>query len=195
MFGEKALELVKELQRSKTGTISAINEDVMRQVLEEMRALFEQNQRDVTLALAGEQLLFSAIQIRHSALERNKRCLLAYLAGRLNYVRETRWQFGSVLPAEVKQNLSEPELQWFNKYSKCLANYMSSIGGHGGLDLTQDVKPPKTLYIEVRCLTDHGEFETQDGSIVLLKKNSQHFMLRSECEHLVRQGFLEHIVH
>ena len=26
---------------------------------------------------------------------------------------------------------------------------MSSIGGHGGLDLTQDVKPPKTLYIEV----------------------------------------------
>ena len=41
------------------------------------------------------------------------------------------------------------QLQWFNKYSKCLANYMSSIGGRGGLDLTQDVKPPKTLYIEV----------------------------------------------
>ncbi|KAI0237187.1 DNA replication complex GINS protein PSF1 [Lamellibrachia satsuma] len=195
MFGEKALELTKELQRSKVGTISAFNEDVMRQVLEEMRALFEQNQRDVTLALAGEQLLFSAIQIRHSALERNKRCLLAYLFNRLEYVKETRWQFGSVLPAEIKQNLSEQELQWFNKYSKCLANYMSSIGGCGGLDLTQDVKPPKTLYIEVRCLTDHGEFETQDGSTILLKKNSQHFLLRSECEHLVRQGFLEHIVH
>ena len=30
-----------------------------------------------------------------------------------------------------------------------LANYMRSIGGEGGLDLTQDLKPPKTLYIEV----------------------------------------------
>lgn len=31
-----------------------------------------------------------------------------------------------------------------------LANYMRSIGGEGGLDLTQDLKPPKTLYIEVK---------------------------------------------
>lgn len=26
---------------------------------------------------------------------------------------------------------------------------MRSIGGAGGLDLTQDMKPPKTLYVEV----------------------------------------------
>ena len=25
----------------------------------------------------------------------------------------------------------------------------------------------------MRCLTDHGEFETQDGDIIVLKKNSQ----------------------
>jgi len=33
-----------------------------------------------------------------------------------------------------------------------------------------------TLYVfcqQVRCLTDHGEFETQDGNIILLKKNTQ----------------------
>ena len=41
------------------------------------------------------------------------------------------------------------QVQWFNKYNKCLANYMRSIGGGGGLDLTQDMKPPKTLYVEV----------------------------------------------
>ena len=64
-------------------------------------------------------------------------------------------------------------MQWFGKYNKALANYMRAIGGEGGLDLTQDIKPPKTLYIEIRCLMDHGEFETQDGNIVLLKKNSQ----------------------
>lgn len=42
------------------------------------------------------------------------------------------------------------QVQWFGKYNKMLANYMRSIGDHGGLDLTQDLKPPKTLYIEVK---------------------------------------------
>ena len=27
--------------------------------------------------------------------------------------------------------------------------------------------------LQVRCLVDHGEFETQDGANILLKKNSQ----------------------
>ena len=44
------------------------------------------------------------------------------------------------------------QAQWFGKYNKMLANYMRSIGDHGGLDLTQDLKPPKTLYIEVYTL-------------------------------------------
>jgi len=39
-------------------------------------------------------------------------------------------------------------VQWFTEYNKCLATYMRSVGGYGGLDLTQDLRPPKTLYIE-----------------------------------------------
>jgi len=27
--------------------------------------------------------------------------------------------------------------------------------------------------LQVRCTTDHGEFETQDGDIIVLKKNTQ----------------------
>ena len=50
----------------------------------------------------------------------------------------------------LEQNvLLSEQVQWFNEYNKCLATYMRSIGGYGGLDLTQDLKPPKTLYIEV----------------------------------------------
>ncbi|KAK3092277.1 hypothetical protein FSP39_000637 [Pinctada imbricata] len=155
--------------------------------------IFHQYERSATVA--GEGGLFSGVQLRHAALERNKRCLLAYLYNRLEQIKKMRWEFGSVLPAEVKFNMCEQEVQWFGRYNKMLANYMRSIGGEGGMDLTQDLKPPKTLYIEVRCLMDHGEFETQDGNIVVLKKNTQHFLLRSECEHLIRQGILEHIVH
>lgn len=195
MLAEKALDLLRELQRTLDGSLPPYNEDGIRQILEEMKALFEQNQKDVSATVAGENGLFSGVQLRHSALERNKRCLLSYLYNRLEQIKKMRWEFGSVLPPEVKFNMCEQEVQWFSKYNKMLANYMRSIGGEGGLDLTQDLKPPKTLYIEVRCLMDHGEFETQDGNILLLKKNSQHFMLRSECEHLIRQGILEHIVH
>ena len=34
---------------------------------------------------------------------------------------------------------------------------MRSIGEHGGLDLTQDMKPPKSLYIEVLYLLSRSD--------------------------------------
>ncbi|XP_016123920.1 DNA replication complex GINS protein PSF1-like [Sinocyclocheilus grahami] len=48
--------------------------------------------------------------------------------------------------------------------------------------------------IQVRCLKDHGEFEIDDGTVILLKKNSQHFLPRWKCEQLIRQGVLEHVI-
>ncbi|XP_078001125.1 DNA replication complex GINS protein PSF1-like [Glandiceps talaboti] len=193
MFGEKALELIREIHRSSEGTLPPFNDDTLRQVLEEMRALYEENQADVGATVTGEQGLFAGVQLRHASLERNKRCLLAYLYNRIQRIRTMRWEFGIALPRDIKENLSEQEVQWFNKYSKSLGDYMKSIGDTG-LNLTQEMQPPKSLYIEVRCLVDVGEFETEDGTIILLKKNSQHFLQRSQCEHLIKQGILEHIV-
>ncbi|XP_039640617.1 DNA replication complex GINS protein PSF1 [Perca fluviatilis] len=92
MFCEKAIELIRELHRMSDGQLPAFNEDVLRQVLQEMEALYEQNQTDV------------------------------------------------------------------------------------------------------RCLKDHGEFEIDDGTVILLKKNSQHFLPRWKCEQLIRQGVLEHVM-
>lgn len=55
------------------------------------------------------------------------------------------------------------QVQWFSKYNKMLANYMRSIGGEGGLDLTQDLKPPKTLYIEVMVFQLMGVIKLIQG--------------------------------
>ena len=192
MFGEKALELLRELKRSREGTLPPYNEDVIRQIIEEMRALFEQNQLEVRATTDGEQGLLSGVQLRHACLERNQRCLLTYVFNRMVKIRDYRWEVGSVLPSEFKLNLCEQEIQWFNQYNRSLASYMRSIG-ENGLDLTQNIQPPKSLYIEVRCLTDYGEHETEDGTLIQLRKNSQHYLLRSQCEHLIRQGILEHI--
>lgn len=193
MYGEKVLDLLRELKRTQEGNLPSYNEDIVRLVLEEMNALFEQNKKEMREATEGKQAVFLAgIQLRHACLERNKRCLLSYLCNRLIKIRDYRWTVGSVLPPDAKLNLCEQEIQWFSRYNRSLATYMRSIGERG-LDLTLNTQPPKSLYIEVRSLEDYGEFEMEDGLTVQLKKNSQHYLLRSQCEHLIKQGILEHV--
>lgn len=153
--------------------------------------------RSVACSTTGDRKLVPLIGFRHASLQRNKRCLLAYLYNRLQHIKEMRWQFGSTIPADLKQMLCEPEVQFFNAYSKNLASYMLDVGensGNFGIDLTSYTEPSKSLYVEVRCLADHGRFELESGEVILLKKNSQHYLPRYECEPLIRQGILQHIV-
>ncbi|KAF6088043.1 GINS complex subunit 1 [Phyllostomus discolor] len=195
MFCNRAMEMVRELQRAPQGQLLAFNEDGLRQILEEMKNLYEQNQSDVNEAKSGGRSdLIPTIKFRHCSLLRNRRCTIAYLYDRLLRIRALRWEYGSVLPNVLRFHMSAEEIEWFNHYKKSLATYMRSLGGDEGLDITQDMKPPKSLYIEVRCLKDFGEFEVDDGTPVLLKKNSQHFLPRWKCEQLIRQGVLEHIL-
>ncbi|XP_015522777.1 DNA replication complex GINS protein PSF1 [Neodiprion pinetum] len=191
MFGEKALELIKELERSAEG-IPPFNDDGIRQVLEEMRILCQANFDDIENPTTDPPN-YSSVRVRHMAISRNKRCILAYLYNRLQKIRQMRWEFGSILPPEIKSLLSEPEVQWFTSYSKALATYMRSIGDNYGLNLATDVTPPKSLYIEVRCLVDYGKLDLEDGEVIFLKKNSQYLLPRAECEGLVRQGVLQHV--
>ncbi|XP_074844518.1 DNA replication complex GINS protein PSF1 isoform X2 [Carettochelys insculpta] len=155
MFGERAVELVRGLHRAADGHLPAFNEDGIRQVLEEMKALYEQNQADVNEAKSGQSDLIPTIKFRHCSLLRNRRCVVAYLYDRLLRIRALRWEYGSVLPSDLRFHMSAEE---------------------------------------VRCLKDHGEFEIDDGTTILLKKNSQHFLPRWKCEQLIRQGILEHVL-
>lgn len=195
MFCEKVIELLKDSQRI-SDTISSYHDDSVRQILEEMQLLFKLNMNDANATMEN-RALWTTVQVRHTALERNKRCLLAYLYDRLNKIRTMRWEFGAVLPPDVRELLSDQEYQWFSKYSIQLATYMRSLGqdiGYSGLDLTENLKPPKSLYIEVLCVADYGKLELEDGDVVLLKKNSRHYLPTSECQTLIRQGILQQLV-
>lgn len=92
-------------------------------------------------------------------------------------------------PPDVRQHAHEEEARWFQEYNKMLAGFMLSTQ----LDLTQHRSPPKALYVEVRCLEDFGELETEEGIRLNLRKDSHHLMLRHECEGLIRQGVLEQV--
>lgn len=132
------------------------------------------------------------IGYRHALLQRNVRCTLAYLYNRLLKLKEIRWHLGPTLTADVKEALTEPEVQWFNNYSKLLATYMMSFPN--GINLATNLKPPKSLFIEVKCLSDHGKLELESGDVVSLQKDSILYLPRAECEQLIRQGILEHLV-
>lgn len=188
MLGEKAIELIREGARSKD-MLGPFNEDKVRQILEEMRSLFDQNKAEIDETGS----ISSAIVLRDAALKRNKRCLLAYIHHRAERIRDMRWQFGAVLPQDLRNNLCEPEFQFFSQYNRDLATYMRSVGDGVGVDLMTDQQPPKSLFIVVRCLQDYGELETDDGDVIQLQKNTQHFLPRAQCEQLIRQGILEHI--
>ncbi|XP_055387514.1 DNA replication complex GINS protein PSF1-like [Condylostylus longicornis] len=193
MLGEKGLNLIKTLKRS-SDTIPEFDDEGVRKVLEEIKILYEENcEQAANYSTSGDRNIWPLLNFRHAALQRNKRCLLVYLNERLEKIKSLRWEFGPVIPSDIKSSLCEPEIMYFNNYSKSLANYMRSIGDGFGIDLTSDLKPPKTLYVEVRCLKDYGKFEMENGDVVFLKKNSQHYLPRSEIEPLIRQGVLKHL--
>lgn len=106
-----------------------------------------------------------------------------------------RWEMGPVLPLSIKENMCAPEIVWFNKYSGLLSNYMMSISEETALNLTDYTKPPKSLFIEVKCLVDEGKFELDTGETLSMQKNTIHYLPRAQAEPLIRKGILEHINH
>eukprot|EP00041_Stephanoeca_diplocostata_P026370 m.709869 g.709869 ORF g.709869 m.709869 type:complete len:192 (-) comp22948_c0_seq2:2795-3370(-) len=191
MYGDTAVELLRELRRTAPHTVPPYNEDKLRQIIEEIDALYNEV-RNTLQAFAeqkNEPQVAGSMMVQYTAILRNKRCMLAYLNERVNRLQNLRWDVGAVLPPELKENLSMQESEFFQLYSRGLGAYMKAID----LDLTTDLLPPKELYIEVRCLVDVGEIVTEEGT-VNLEKDSQHFLRRSDVETLVRQGVLEHIV-
>ncbi|XP_066583325.1 DNA replication complex GINS protein PSF1-like [Prorops nasuta] len=193
MFGKEAIKLIQELDLFED--IRPFNEIAMRDALEEMRNLYQANLDDGQAITNENNLtLISSVRFRHTALLRNKRCVLAYLYNRMKRLRQMRWEIGSILPPEISTNLLSSEIQWFNNYNKILATYMRSIGDNHGLNLTANMTPPKSLYIEVKCLSDFGKLEIENGQTITLKKNTYHLLPRAMCEPLIRQGILEHRV-
>ncbi|KJE95599.1 Psf1, variant [Capsaspora owczarzaki ATCC 30864] len=132
--------------------------------------------------------LTSALTVHHSAMQRNKRCLLAYLQARVLQIEQVRWDFGQAPPASVRDSYSPFEQQYMSQYNQILQTYMGSVQ----CTLTEDLNPPKDLLAEVRCLTNEGEIVTENGTIVL-RKNSTLFLRRSDVDMLIRQGLVEHV--
>lgn len=85
LYGEHAMELVKESVRAQD-SLSPFNEDKVRKCLDEMKTLYQINADE----LEETGLISPAVSVRHEALERNKRCILAYVNHRANKIANYR---------------------------------------------------------------------------------------------------------
>ncbi len=72
----------------------------------------------------------------HQCLYRNRRCLLGYFLHRLVRVRTLLWETGPVIPADVRDLLSDRENDYFMEYSRIMSSYCSDMG----LDLASDLE-------------------------------------------------------
>ncbi|CAM2700448.1 unnamed protein product [Rotaria socialis] len=203
MLASKAHELIKELDRSRDTILPPYNADTIRHCQLEANELFRQNYEDVqTVVQVGADnsstnsapTLMPTISIRHAAIQRIKRCLLAYAYHRMNKIKSFRWSLGPVLPEYIRNNLSIDEIEFFSNYNQTLSSYMRSIGNNHSLDLTSFMIPPKKLFAHIKCIQEYGPYETSDGTIIQLTFNSEHYVLTSDAEHLIQRKIAEHIV-
>eukprot|EP00052_Salpingoeca_macrocollata_P014496 m.114018 g.114018 ORF g.114018 m.114018 type:complete len:194 (+) comp19338_c0_seq1:45-626(+) len=193
MYGELAIEILQELKRCSPNTLPPFNEDKLRRVILEIRALYDEVKR--TIGEKREQLkdppVHGCMLVQFESIKRNKRCMLAYLKERMSRMQRLRWEAGAVLTPEWRDNLSAAEVGYFSEYNKLLNKYMQ---GFDPLELTMDLQPPKEPKIEVRVLQEYGEITTSNGDVINLNLGSQQYMRRVDAEPLIRQGILEHIL-
>ncbi|KAE9419494.1 hypothetical protein Angca_004328, partial [Angiostrongylus cantonensis] len=149
---------------SNYSSLTFIKEAVMRACIAKMNELYSENNECVCiLSFSNGHDLISTYLFQ--------RCCLAYIHARAERIRSYRWRLGGVLPASIKNNLCEAEIEFFNEYCSCLAEFQAGIG-ENGVNLLLSTHPPKALYVQVRVLENYGEFETSDGNLVMLQVNS-----------------------
>lgn len=128
---------------------------------------------------------------RYTFMDWTKRCIIAYHIIRFKRLKKLRWDYGNTLPEEINKNLSPQEKEWYQKYNDNLFSYMKNLGS-GGLDLTLYMRPPKKLFINVKCIREMGQIDLDNGDHVILKKDNILYLPLSQCEKLIHQGILEH---
>ncbi|VDO90895.1 unnamed protein product [Heligmosomoides polygyrus] len=147
---DQALLLLTQMKRNPD-VMPPYNEEAMRACIAKMNELYSQNNEVVTrLRSQGERAsreLEAVMICRNEALQHIRRCCLAYIHARAERIRSYRWRFGGVLPASIKNNLCEAEIEFFNEYCSSLAEFQAGIG-ENGVNLLLSTHPPKALYVQ-----------------------------------------------
>ncbi|KXS18055.1 GINS complex, Psf1 component [Gonapodya prolifera JEL478] len=200
VYGDEASKLIRECKRSHI--LIPYNTDVVRVVINEVAHI---NSELMTMQTQHPDIferaedpdyrgVVTAMMMMQRALRRNKQCLLAYHKFRLELVKQLAWEAQGLraLPADAKRNMSQQELEFYESYCDLLRDYSEASGGAQANLVSATLVPPRDLFIHVRALVDLGEIVTESGAVIELKKGQQDYVLRTDVEHLIAQGYLVH---
>lgn len=119
-------------------------------------------------------------------VKRIMRCILAYLNHRIKKIKEAYWETAGTIQQEKLDLLSPEERNFYIEYRKINTNYQSTFPIE--LDLTKDLEPPRSLFIEIRVQIDCGSIVTADGDVIKLDRGATEYVRKSDVEHLIRLG-------
>lgn len=194
----KSVTLLRELKTStwlpqyNDRVIKEVAEEIMRDT-REMKALVQDHEdlEEVPAEVASGLCLFNEL------MERNRRCLLAYLSFRLDRIEELRFEVGRMVPAEKLEKLHDYEKHYLHIYNTILDKYMKRYVPNCKelLDLTADAEAPEDMNVQVRVKAgDIGDIVTTDSGVLRLKKGYVHYVKRTDVEHLIRAGKVIHVM-
>ncbi len=193
-YGQRSKELLLELKRSDF--LPSYNDEAVRAIVSEISLHFDEmnDQVEASAKASSDKIPVSsrpALILHDEAIRRNKRCLLAYHAHRLEKLKRLRRDTAAALPPHVKSLLSEAEIDFYMGYDKLLSNFNSKLGG---LDLNSNLQPPEEDLIEVRVVKRGlGTIVTDYWGEISLELGTTHFLNRGDVEHLIRSGALQQL--
>jgi len=193
-FGELGTQLLLESRRSTaTDTLLKYNDSLVRSIIREQRDLEKVAE---PLIPHDQQPPTPALLLYQTAITRNKRCLLAYHAHRIDRLRDMYWAVGGALPhilsnQDIRGKLSPHEVDYLRQYNTSIMDFRSEFSNE--LDITASIThPPKDLHALVRVVRDCGVIQTELGSIDF-QKGHRFMVRRADIEHLMVQGYLEEV--
>jgi len=194
---KKGVQLLLDLERARW--LPYFNDKIIKEVVEE---IFNDTREMKNLVREHDNLdtipegVAAGLVLYNDLVDRNRRCLLAYLNSRLEKVEELRWEVGLMVPEEKLTRLHDSEKQYMHLYNALLDKYMKRYVPpcRHPLDLTADAEAPEELNVQIRVCDDGmGEIVTADSGVVRLRKGYQLFVKRTDIEHLIRAGKVQHV--
>ncbi|RXW20579.1 hypothetical protein EST38_g5273 [Candolleomyces aberdarensis] len=196
-YGDLATQLLLESRRStQTDTLAKYNDPLVRSLIREQREL----ERAADTLVETEQNARGppppGLLIIQTAINRNKRCLLAYHTHRLSMLQNLYWACGGALPhlltnSDLRSRMSPHEVDYLRQYNASLMEFRSDFTYE--LDVMSGIeKPPKEIHVRVRVVRECGVVQTENGSIDF-KRGERYVVRRADVENLIVQGFLEEV--
>ena len=195
-FGVHARDLIMEIKRAKEHgsqeiSLPAYNDHLVRNALQDLQ-IHVQALNDQVEATAGMEKIPEQIKpsifFQKAAINRNKRCLLAYHNARIDIMTAAYWtsqdvkESGSMAPAEQA---------FYGQFERLVQNYVMEAGVED--DLRATMHPPQPVdKVQVRvCIGSQGPIVLESGQTVDLVKGSVHYLLFTDVESMLRDGSVE----